>query len=116
MSSTRRPRQPACAAHIMPAAPAPMTMTSYSGIRCRLCDAGCRRHPNRSASPAAIRHWKLRAEEFPDLVEPALGARVVLARIFLVDRLEFAQQVLLPRGELHRCLDRDVTIQVAVRR
>src|SRR2546425_6011876 len=27
MSSTRRPRCPACAAHIMPAAPAPMTTT-----------------------------------------------------------------------------------------
>src|SRR5439155_19605933 len=30
MSSTRRPRCPATAAHIMPAAPAPITATSYS--------------------------------------------------------------------------------------
>src|SRR5690606_2353489 len=32
MSSTRRPRCPAVAAHIMPAAPAPMTITSKTKI------------------------------------------------------------------------------------
>src|SRR5438105_14709792 len=110
MSSTRRPRRPAWAAHIMPAAPAPITMTSYV--------AGRGAVKTRSASSCAAlvdaSRTRSRLEEFAHLVKPVLRPRVVRARILRVDRLKLAQQILLPRGQLHRCLDRDMTEQVAV--
>src|SRR6202163_526809 len=110
MSSTRRPRRPASAAHIMPAAPAPITMTSYVAGRAAV--------KTRSASSCAAlvdtSRTRSRLEEFAYLVEPVLRARVVRARILRVDRLELAQDLLLPRGQLHWRLDRDMAKQVAV--
>src|SRR5450631_1062562 len=76
----------------MPAAPAPTTMTS-----------------KRSAGPPMSG-----SEELANPVEPVLGARVVPRRVLAVDRLELAQQFLLPPRELDRRLDRDVTIEIAV--
>src|SRR4030081_1759771 len=110
MSVTRRPRRPAWAAHIMPAAPAPITMMSHDALRTavNVRSASCATlvaHHGRSAS---------RLEEFAYLVEPVLRARVVRARILRVDRLELAQDLLLPRGQLHWRLDRDMAKQVAV--
>src|SRR5258707_10611756 len=56
----------------------------------------------------------LRTEELAHAVVPVLGARIVRAGILGVDRLELAQDLLLPRGKLHRRFDHDVTEEVAV--
>src|ERR1700681_3166889 len=110
MSSTRRPRLPAWAAHIMPAAPAPITMTSYVAGRAAV--------KTRSASSCAAlvdtSRTRSRLEEFADLVEPVLRPRVVRTRILRVDRLKLAQQLFLPRGQLHRRFDRDMAEEVAI--
>src|SRR6266705_1429088 len=54
------------------------------------------------------------SEEFANPVEPVLGTRVVPRRVLVDDGLELAQQLLLPPGELHRRLDRDMAIEIAV--
>src|ERR1700682_3648141 len=110
MSSTRRPRLPAWAAHIMPAAPAPITMTSYVAGRAAV--------KTRSASSCAAlvdtSRTRSRLEEFAYLVEPVLRPRGVRARILRVDRLKLAPQLFLPRGQLPRWLDREMAEEVAV--
>src|ERR1700682_2896951 len=55
-----------------------------------------------------------RLEEFAYPVEPALRPRVVRTRILRVDRLKLAQQLFLPRGQLHRRFDRDMAEEVAI--
>src|SRR6185369_17178708 len=79
----------------MPAAPAPITTTS------------------KCAEPVRISATGSVAEELLDAIEPALGTRIVLAWIFLVDLFELAQKLLLPRRQLDRRFDRHVTVQVA---
>src|SRR5205807_8814955 len=104
MSSTRRPRRPAWAAHIMPAAPAPITMTSYV--------AGRGAVKTRSASSCAAlvdaSRTRSRLEDFAYLVEPVPPPRVVRARILRVARRKLAQQIFLPRGRPHPPLDPDI--------
>src|SRR5258706_11297906 len=51
---------------------------------------------------------RLAREELLHLVHEALGARVVAVAIFAVDVVELAQELLLPVGEAHRGLDRDL--------
>ena len=53
------------------------------------------------------------AEEFLDLVEPALVGRAVLGAALLERLVEFLQQLALVLGELDRRLDADVAVQVA---
>src|SRR5207245_2901549 len=52
-------------------------------------------------------------EEFLDLVEPGLGARVVARAVLLGDRLEFAQQLALALGEADRRFHHHVAEQIA---
>src|SRR5262249_48635343 len=88
----------------------------------------CNRTPRRPEAPAACAgvesqraahprrdRRRLAFEEFPDFVEPALGARVVARRVLLADGLEFLQQLALARGEVDRRLDHDVAEKVARR-
>src|SRR5450755_2939860 len=123
---------PACAAHIMPAAPAPITMTSYDAARpavsvCALLGIAKARNAQlrRNVISATFSRLRcacrcirgaitLRLEEFAYLVEPVFRARIVRARVLRVDRFEFAQELFLPRGQLHRRFDRDMAEQVAV--
>src|SRR5216683_3400764 len=56
----------------------------------------------------------LLSEEFLDLLHPGLGAGVVPVAVCLADRLEFAQQLPLPVGQIHRRFDDDVAEQIAV--
>src|SRR5688572_19560625 len=52
-------------------------------------------------------------EEFLDLVEPALGARVVARAVLRADGLELAQQLTLALGEVDRRLEHHVAEEVA---
>src|SRR5216683_933629 len=56
----------------------------------------------------------LLSEEFLDLLHPGLGAGVVPVAVCLADRLEFAQQLPLPVGQIHRGFHDDVAKQVAL--
>src|SRR5207247_1582800 len=66
--------------------------------------------PRLNASP---RCTCLRREEVAHLVHERLRARSVRPGVVVVYRFELAEQFLLPRSELHRRFQRDVTIQIA---
>ena len=57
----------------------------------------------------------LLGEELFDLIHPRLGARVMLAGIVDVDRLELGQELALAGGQVDRCFDNDMAVQIAVR-
>src|SRR4029079_18805928 len=54
-------------------------------------------------------------EEFLDAIEERLRARVVTLRVLLRDLLELAQQLFLPRRQMHGRFHRDVTVEIARR-
>src|SRR6185295_9022361 len=56
---------------------------------------------------------RLAFEELLDLVEPALGARVVAPAVLRGDGVELAQQLALAFGQVDRRLDHDVAEEVA---
>src|SRR5688572_7897409 len=56
---------------------------------------------------------RLAFEELLDLVEPALGARVVARAVLGADAFKLAQQLALARGQADRRLDHHVAEEVA---
>src|ERR1043166_6999320 len=68
----------------------------------------------RARSPQQFACPRLSLEEILDLLEPALGARVVARAVFVADRFELAQQLALALGELDRRLHHHVAEEVAL--
>src|SRR5262245_16794189 len=66
-----------------------------------------------TGSSCAASNALLLGEELFDLVHPRLCSRIVAVPVLLADRVELAQQLALPVGEVHRRLDHHMAQQVA---